>query len=65
MVVVSLNAAADWYFFSNDIWGGNFDPEQLVYYSVLSFYMIFRFIDYAVNADRNPVEEMNISGRQD
>ena len=59
MVVVSLNAAADWYFFSKDIWGGNFDPEQLVYYSVLSFYMIFRFIDYAVNADRNPVEEMN------
>jgi len=59
VMITILNAVLDWYCFTKDIWGGTYDPQHLVYYSILSLYMIFRFIGHDANAQSNPVEEMN------
>ncbi len=58
-IVVAISAIGDWYWSWMDMWGGQFLAAQLAYYTLLTSYMIFRYIVHVVGASGNTVEEMN------
>ncbi len=57
MVVVGAVGACFWSW--KDVWGGNFPASNLAYYTLLSSYMIFRFISHVIGSSDSTVEEMN------
>jgi hypothetical protein len=59
LMIIVINAVADWYWFTKQLWG-KFDFEALVYYSLLGFYMFFRLWNQGLqDAVYNPVKDSN------
>jgi hypothetical protein len=62
IVFLILSGLADWYYFETNIWG-NFDSDDLFYFTILMLYMIFRFWTTLLKAKHNSIESANKRGK--
>ncbi len=60
IVFILISIGADVYWFINNLWGNFHKTSDLIYYTLLTAYMVGRFTYKAIAAQRNPIKDGNL-----